>query len=103
MKRVVFLTPNDAWPGFELAGMEQQIAESNTAVSQLLEQVSDPETGLIVIDERLLAYLDDDLLMRLDRQAPGKVTVLPAPEPGESTLALEIIRKAIGYHVRIGE
>lgn len=101
MKRIIFLTPSTAWPGFQLAGMEQLLATSQSAAELLKAQTFDPAVGLVVLDERLRAHIPDELLTRLDHQHPGKVTILPAPEAGETNFALEIIRQAIGYHVRI--
>ena len=100
MKKIVFLTPEGAWPGFVLAGMEQLIATPESAESLLRERAEDVNTGLIIVDERLSKHLQADCLSQLDRHHPGKVTILPSPEGGESQFALEIIRQAIGYHIR---
>lgn len=101
MKRIVFVTPSSALPGFQLAGMEQLASSEQTIIQQLPALVHDASIGLIVLDERLSSHVPDEVLARFDRQQPGKVTILPAPYAGESSLALEIIRQAIGYHVRI--
>jgi vacuolar-type H+-ATPase subunit F/Vma7 len=100
MKRITFLTPDDAWPGFVLAGMEHLIATPESVELLLREQVEDRNTGLVILDERLSEHLKSDSLAQIDRHHPGKVTILPSPEGGESQFALEIIRQAIGYHVR---
>jgi len=101
MKKIIFLTPGSAWPGFRLAGMEQLIITAQTAIEQLQRQVNDSKTGLVVLDERLCAYLPEELLPHLEHLHPGKITILPSPAEGETSIALEIIRQAIGYHVRI--
>jgi len=100
MKRVVFITPADAWPGFELAGMEHIVADSAGVSTLLVDQLTDASTGLVALDERLHAHVPEELLTHLDREYPGRITILPSPLPAASNLALEIIRQAIGYHVR---
>jgi len=100
MKRVVFLTPVDAWPGFELAGMEQIVTDGEGISALLMEKLTDLSTGVVVLDERLHAHVPEELLTRLDREHPGRITILPSPLPADSNLALQIIRQAIGYHVR---
>ena len=100
MKRVVFITPEGAWPGFQLAGMEQMVTTKAGAPQVLRQQADDPATGLVVLDDRLSSEVSEELLARLDRHHPGKITILPSPHPGERNFALDIIRQAIGYHVR---
>jgi len=101
MKRVVFLTPANALPGFSLAGMDQIPSTPQSVEEQLLAQVNDPETGLVVLDERLMEGLSDHIIGHLDHKYPGKVTLLPSPAIEETDYALDVIRQAIGYHVRI--
>lgn len=101
MKRVVFLTPSSAWPGFGLAGMDQVPTTKQAVEEQLIAQVNDPETGLVVLDERLMEGLSEQLLGHLDHKHPGKITLLPSPVMEETGYALDVIRQAIGYHVRI--
>lgn len=101
MKNIVFLTPGNSWPGFKLAGMDQLVLTTQNAEEHLLEQTRDPKVGLVVLDARLCAGISDERLAQLDHQYPGKVTILPPPEAGQTDFALDIIRQAIGYHVRI--
>jgi len=100
MKRVVFITPAESFPGFELAGMEQVPADAGGVSALLMQQLADTTTGLVALDERLSAHVPDELLARLDREHPGRVTILPSPLPVSKNLAEELIRQAIGYHVR---
>jgi vacuolar-type H+-ATPase subunit F/Vma7 len=71
VKKIVFITPGDARPGFALAGFQQHT------------------TTIAGVEETLLSVL----------------VVLPAPEQkgaeSQEDYALRIIRKAIGYHVRL--
>ncbi|PLY02523.1 MAG: hypothetical protein C0624_08310 [Desulfuromonas sp.] len=101
MKKIIFLTPSGAWPGFVLAGMDQISATPQSVKELLLTQVNSPEIGLVVLDERLSSSLPEGLLTHLDHQYPGKVTILPSPIAADTSFALEVIRQAIGYHIRI--
>ena len=101
MKKVVLLTTQDASPGFRLAGLQHVVSQPQSAPETLLQYARDTAYGLVVIDERLARHLPEHTLSYLDKHYPGKVTVLPAPGAKESQFALDIIRQAIGYHVRL--
>ena len=59
MKKVLFITTPDVRPGFRLAGVDQFIAEAHELEDILIKAVHDPERALIVLDERLIAGIDD--------------------------------------------
>ena len=104
MKKVMFITAQDAQLGFGLAGIGQQIAEPHELEEVLEKAVSDPEQGLIVIDERLTTGIDEDRLREIERSWYGVVVVLPSPVVTAAEVddyATRLIRRAIGYHVRI--
>lgn len=104
MKKVIFITGQDASFGFGLAGIDQHVAEPHELEELLGREVSDPENGLIVIDERLTAGIDEERLREIEKGWHGVVVVLPSPvaTPAEvEDYASRIIRRAIGYHVRI--
>ena len=104
MKKVVFITPPDADPGFRLAGIDQRIAEKHELEDRLLKTVSDPEYALIVIDERLIAGIDDLRLREIEHSWAGIMIILPSPFAAPAELedyAAKLIRRAIGYHVRL--
>ncbi|MDR3578692.1 MAG: V-type ATP synthase subunit F [Oryzomonas sp.] len=105
MRRIVFITPGDARPGFALAGFQQRTSTIAGIEEALHEVLSDPETRVAVVDERLLAGMAEERFKEMGARWPGVLVVLPAPEQtgaeaGED-YALRIIRKAIGYHVRL--
>ena len=105
MKRIVFITLEDARPGFSLAGFRQRTSTIAKAEKALHEVLADPETRVAVVDERLLAGLTEECFKDMGARWHGVLVVLPAPEQkgaesGED-YALRIIRKAIGYHVRL--
>ena len=104
MKKVIFITETAARPGFALAGIDQYIAEPQELEDILVKAVSDPENGLIVIDERLTSGIDESRMREIESAWHGVIVVLPSPlaGPGEiENYAARLIRRAIGYHVRI--
>lgn len=104
MKKVIFITGQDARFGFGLAGVGQYVAEPHELEQTLITAVSDPENGLIIVDERLTVGIDDERLREIEGGWHGVVVVLPSPvtTPAEvEDYAARLIRRAIGYHVRI--
>lgn len=103
MKTVVFLTPADARPGFALAGARQLTPEFKEVEGTLAEVLADPATAVVVVDERLLPALPEERWRELESGQPVPLVVLPAPERGPEALdyALRLVRRAIGYQVRL--
>ena len=104
MKRIVVLTPEDARHGFALAGVRQWILARDDLQATLQELVRDPETGVIVIDERLIAGAAQEKVREIEKRWTGVIAVLPSPGRVariEEDYALRLIRRAIGYQVRL--
>lgn len=104
MKRVVFITPEDARYGFRLAGVRQIVTSVEEAETILSEALSDKETGVVVLDERLSRRIDIEKIRAAEERWFGLFLILPAPEKpvrGIEDYAIKMIRRAIGYHVRI--
>lgn len=104
--RIVFITPEDVPFGFAIAGFEQLMTDVDTADTVLHQAAAENDVGLIVIDERLLAGVDDEGLRRLQEQWHGILLVLPTPVdavPAAEDYLQGLIRRALGYHVRIRE
>ncbi len=105
MKKIAFLTPFDAEYGFSLSGVPQKTAEAVDAEEVLHRTMAEPDVGLAVVDERLLAGMPDERLRELEQSwQQGILLVLPSPEkpPAEvEDYAARLIRRAIGYHVRL--
>lgn len=103
MKTAVFLTPADARPGFSLAGARQLTPEFKEVESTLMEVLQDPATAVVIVDERLLPALPEERWRELESRQLVPVIVLPAPERGAEALdyALRLVRRAIGYQVRL--
>ena len=104
MKNIVFLTPRDAEFGFGLAGVRHQLADAGEAKALLAELMREPDVGLIILDERLYTGAVEEQLREEEPAWPGVLLVLPSPEkpPAEAEdYAARLIRRAIGYHVRL--
>ena len=104
MKKIVFITTRDAELGFSLTGITQRVADVANAEAELIKTTAGPDIGLIVIDERLLRGMSEERMRELEEGWHGIVLALPSPEkvPAEAEdYAARLIRRAIGYHVRI--
>ncbi len=110
MKKVSFITPPDACYGFSLTGIPQQVVEPQAAEETLKKTMEDPDTGLVVVDERLLVNghdtkgVQEERLRELEHGWHGILLVMPSPvkpPPEVEDYAARLIRRAIGYHVRL--
>jgi len=106
MKRVVFITPEALPYGFAAAGFEQLAVAATAAGEALAATVADKNVGVIIVDERLLAELGEATLEQTRRRWDGILLVLPAPGDSETSgedYLQQLIRRALGYHIRIRE
>lgn len=103
MKKVVAITPPDAGRGFACCGAVQHVADAGTVIDTLKVVLSDPESGVVILDERLLPEVGEETLRELERQWPGVLVVMPSPGAiaRDEDYAVRLIRRAIGYHVRV--
>ncbi len=104
MKKLAFITPQDTTYGFSLSGVPQLVAAYDGAEDVLKKTMDEPDVGLVVIDERLIAGMTEDRLRELEQAWNGILLVLPSPvkPPAEvEDYAARLIRRAIGYHVRL--
>ncbi len=104
MKKISFITPRDAGYGFSLAGIQQHVVVPNAVEDELKKAMDEPDTGLVIIDERLITGMTEGRLRELEHGWQGILLVLPSPEkpPAEvEDYAARLIRRAIGYHVRL--
>lgn len=105
MKKIIFITPPDANPGFGLTGVVQIITDPHEAETCLRKAMEDADVGLAAIDERLLNSMDREKLHILEKHWSGVLVVLPPPAKElapEEDYGLRLIARAIGYHVRLG-
>jgi len=104
MKQVVFITLPEHAYAFRIAGVMQRIAAPEEAEGVLREVLSGLDTGVVIIDERLVRAIDEQRFRELERRWYGVLVVLPAPEKGdeaEEDYVVRLIRRALGYQVRI--
>lgn len=104
MKKIAFITPEDAEFGFGLAGMSQYVTRQEDAEDLLEKIMSGPDAGLVVIDERMTRGIDDERMREMEDRWSGILLVLPSPVKPAAEVedyAARLIRKAIGYHVRL--
>lgn len=104
MKKIFFLTAPDSEYGFSLAGVTQYVTDEKDVEDQLKKLLSRQDTGLVVMDERLLKGINDERLRELEEKWYGVLLILPAPKRAIVEIedyAHRLIRRAIGYHVKI--
>ena len=103
-KRLIFFTEKDAQYGFSLAGFEQQVCASEELETLLEQFIQKPEYGLFVIDERLVTESLDKRLREMDRGLDLVFIIMPPPakmEAKREDYAVRLLRKAIGYHIKL--
>jgi V/A-type H+/Na+-transporting ATPase subunit F len=105
VKQVVVMTPPDARHGFALTGVRQFTLVPDRLLAELRMLLVDPAVGLVMVDERLATAATQASLREMERRSPGVIVALPAPEAGpalEEDYVQRLIRRAIGYQVRLG-
>jgi vacuolar-type H+-ATPase subunit F/Vma7 len=104
MKKIAFITPGDAEYGFKLAGVSQYVTDSENVHTTLKAATDRQEAGIIIIDERLLKWGAEEKVKDIEKRWKGVLLILPSPERPEAEIedyASRLIRRAIGYHVRL--
>lgn len=104
--RLMVVTRPGAGLGFRLAGVPvEEVAEASVAerVAALLEQ---PDLGVLAVEEDLLRQVPEAVLARAGRD--GVPVLLPFTLPsrmgegsGGEAYVVALIRRAIGYHIKI--
>lgn len=104
MKEVAFITGPKAKSGFQLAGVRQLTADVAQAAEVLQPLLADDDVGVIALEEPLAAAIGEQQLQEMTRRWPGVLVTLPAPETvsaaGMDPLQ-RMVRRALGYHVRL--
>jgi V/A-type H+/Na+-transporting ATPase subunit F len=105
LRLVVALRPADAL-GFRLAGAAVEAVAPGEEADAARRLLSDPRTGVLAVEERLLAALPPRPLARA--RARGLPVILPFAlprAPGEargSAYVAALVRRAVGYGVKLG-
>ena len=103
MREIIVMAPADANPGFACCGAIQHVVAAGEARETLMRVLDEHAGGLVILDERLLAEIGEERLREFERRWSGVLVVLPAPgrPVREEDYAGRLIRRAIGYHVRV--
>lgn len=110
MKKIAVITPPDAKYGFSLSGVPHYAVEPFELENTLAKVMGDPENGLAVVDERFVAEnreaegLSEDRLREIEQGWQGILLIMPSPRKPtaqDEDYAARLIRRAIGYHVRL--
>jgi len=104
LKKIAVITPPQSKYGFSLTGITQHAVEPNDLEGTLKDIMADPDSGLVVIDERMIDGVPEERLNELEQGWHGILLILPSPvkPPAEmEDYAARLIRRAIGYHVRL--
>lgn len=107
MYRLVVLTDPDTADGFRLAGVDVEIVESPEGARRSLTALLDDDaTGIIAINERMMAAIDERIQKKIDSIYRPIVVSLPIREKleiGEDHRAYlsRLIRRAIGFDITL--
>ena len=104
MKKIAVITPIYSEFGFKLAGVSHHVTREEEAESTIRSIIREPDVGLLVVDERLLKGVTEEKLKEIEKSWHGVIVALPSPKRPEVEIedfAVRLIRRAIGYHVRI--
>ncbi len=104
--RVTLLCRPEVAPAFALAGFRPvEVADGAEAGRRLVQMLSDARVGLVLIEAPLHDALDPELQRRLSARPVPLVVPVPAPSWAEHAAAdqviVELLRRAIGYQVRL--
>jgi vacuolar-type H+-ATPase subunit F/Vma7 len=107
MHRVAVIVKESLGSGFKLAGTEVRICpDSEAARVELRELLGNGTYGLVLIEEDLLEDLDERMMRTLDASNEPLVVPFPSLRPGagerdEREYLGEVVRRAIGFQIRI--
>lgn len=105
MSRLLVITHPTVVTGFQLAGVDAHSAEDAYAAQELIEAwLAAGETGLLAIDDDLLAAMDPALIRRLQAAEdlpylaiPGNVP--PGTQGTRQHYIAEMVRRTTGFHI----
>lgn len=109
MSHLRIITSEQLAAGFWLAGASVRVAATARDAQEILAGWLDAgETGLVALDERLLAELDTAFRRRLEEASQLPVVGLPDGRVAERVRSrraeiAEMLRRAIGFRLSFGE
>jgi vacuolar-type H+-ATPase subunit F/Vma7 len=101
----VVTRPGDG-AGFRLAGVAVDEVPPGEEAARFAALAADPSLGVLAIDTRVLDAVPEPLLRRASSRAIPVVLPFSVPrrsDTGGGAYVAELIRRAIGYHVKLGE
>lgn len=107
MYKLIVLTDTDTADGFRLAGVDVQVADSNEQARQTLNSLIDDDAcGIIAVNEKMMAAIDERTQKKIDSIYRPIVISLPIKEKlemGEDHRAYlaRLIRRAIGFDITL--
>ena len=104
MKKILVLTPAPPVGGFAIAGVMAREANAGELPRLIDDAIADSSVGVLAIDERLIGPGADERIRDVERRWRGALVVVPsptAPIKPEDDYARRLIRRAIGYQVRV--
>ncbi len=93
--------------GFRLAGIPaDDVPDATTAAVKLGTLAADPGLGILLVEERLLNESPENVRREVERRPVPIIVPVPTPSWGAPTgdaegLILELLRRAIGYRVKL--
>jgi vacuolar-type H+-ATPase subunit F/Vma7 len=104
---LVVIVGKDVSPGFRLGGFDCIELEEGEDVSSLIEGIhKEGRYGLVCIEERFLEDVSRDIMRRIKKSGLPVIVPVNIPEawgeggPEEAPFA-RLIRRAIGYHIKL--
>jgi len=107
MPGFLVITFPDTSVGFRLAGIEVMEVTEDRDLKILLEGLIERgDYGLLAVEERLLAKVPDEILRRIRKKGIPVIVPIDTPrswygEVERETYILRLIRRAIGYQIKI--
>jgi V/A-type H+-transporting ATPase subunit F len=107
MPTCVVLTDSETADGFRLAGVEVLVSRGSEETTRLVEKVLETEEcGLVLMKEELMEGMAESLRCRLEKTGFPLLVPLPLDmnwwrEQRGMEYLLRLIRRSIGYHLRI--
>ena len=107
MARLVVIAGPDACLGFSAAGVETREVEDGEDPNEILSEIfSDERYGIVVADESVLERAPGSLRARVEKRGYPIVVPLNIPdrweeEPEGESPVVKLIRRAIGYQIKI--
>lgn len=105
MSRLFIVTRPELARGFHLAGVDAtSVSDVETAQEIIGHWLDNGETGLLALDDGLLARMDAEFVRRLDRAENLSYLLIPGgeslgPEFSRQYRIAELIRRAVGIHI----